>query len=420
MKIAQLNTHTYGGAAIVAKRVHLALLDSSVNSVLITKFGVVNDLPSHRYFKDGRIRNFLLKTISNPKLSPLVTWALNLNQHVNLAKRPKGFEIFSTWCSTVIPEMDDMLEECDIIHLHWTNDFFDYKHLFRKFSHKKFVWTLHDMNPITGGCHHSDGCMKFENICTQCPQLENTVDENYSKFIQDSKIEALSLLKNDQLIVASPSVWLSGLSQKSKITQRFKHVIVKNPSFNATIPNEGISVVRKKLGLPTDKKIVVFASGNLNNTRKGIRLLFEAIRSMHNKSEIVLLGIGHKAKPQKGLEIIYTGSLSNADLMASYYHVADVFVTPTLAENSPLVIIEALCCGTPVVASNVGGIPDLINDTNGILFTTGDISQLTSALHQALFEKHFQRDTIRNEAALLHNPTTIAEDYIRLYHLLSD
>jgi glycosyltransferase involved in cell wall biosynthesis len=418
MKIRQINTHTYGGAAIVAKRIHMALLDCNIDSLLITKFGVRNDFPAHRYFKDGRLRNRLLKIITNPTLSPMVEFLLRMNQHPNLANRPSGFEIFSTWCNSYLGGIDDSFKDCDVVHFHWINDFFNYTPFIQKFKDKKFVWTLHDMNPITGGCHHSDGCMKFETACVQCPQLANTIDENYSKAIQDLKIAALKPLRDDQLTIVSPSVWLSELSQKSKITKRFNHVIIQNPSFPDVPLNTSRDDIKRKLGLPTDKKIIMFASGNLNNTRKGLGLLFHAVRSMKKKNEIVLLGIGHKTKPEKGLHIIYTGSLSNVELLANYYYASDIFVTPTLAENSPLVVIESLCCGTPVVASRVGGIPDLVNESNGILFKTGDYMELQQAIHQALFQRSYNRHSIRNEALSFHSPSKIAADYVALYRAL--
>lgn len=420
MKIAQINTHVYGGASIVAKRIHQSLLEIQIDSILVTKFGIAGDIPKHIFFRDGRLRKILLKIISNPAIIPVAEFILDLNQHPNLAGRPKGFEIFSPLCLSVTTSEFDVLKDRDIIHLHWINDFFEYESFFKRFSDKKFVWTLHDMNPITGGCHHSDECLKFESVCLACPQLKNTIDENYSKIVQDAKINALKHLKDEQLIVASPSVWLLELSRKSQIMGRFRHILVHNPSFKDVSLNTTKDNLRKKLGLPADKKIVLFASGNLNNTRKGIAILFQAVRLLERKKDILLVGIGHKAKRQAGLDIIYTGSLSNVELLASYFYAADIFVTPSLAENSPLVVIESLCCGTPVVASDVGGIPDLINNDNGILFPTGNIPVLVNAIASSLFEKKFDREKIRQDAISLHSPTKIALDYLNVYKSFKD
>ena len=190
MKVAQINTHTYGGAAIVAKRVHQALLALNVDSILFTKFGTKGAIPHHLYLKDGRFRNFVVKIISDAKFSPFTDLVLPFLKHPNLKGRPESFEIFSFLNNSPATNQFDVLEDRDILHLHWVSDFFDYESFFRKFSHKKFVWTLHDMNPFTRGCHHSDGCMKFETVCLHCPQLQNTIDDNHSKIVQDAKIKA--------------------------------------------------------------------------------------------------------------------------------------------------------------------------------------------------------------------------------------
>jgi len=414
MKVAQINTHTYGGAAIVAKRVHQALLDIGVDSVLFTKFGVKGAIPFHIYLKDGRFRNLVVKMISDARVAPIADLLFGFLKHPNLKGRREGFEIFSTLANFPIANVDDALEDRDILHLHWINDFFDYESFFKRFAHKKFVWTLHDMNPFTGGCHHSDGCVKFETVCAHCPQLKNTIDDSYSKVVQEAKLKALKVLRDDQLIIASPSYWLLELSKKSKVAKRFRHVILHNPSFRE-ISTEDVKSARKKLGLPLNKKIVMFVSGNLNNNRKGIGLLFEAMRSIPNYSDIVILGIGHKAKPQAGLDIIYTGNISNVEVLATYFYAADIFVTPSLAENSPLVVIESLCCGTPVVGSNVGGIPDLIHDGNGVLFSTGNVGELAKAITTGLYEKRFDHAKIREEALSLHSPLKVANEYENIY-----
>jgi glycosyltransferase involved in cell wall biosynthesis len=417
MKVAQINTHTYGGAAIVAKRVHKALLALKTDSLLFTKFGVEGAIPKHAYLKDGRFRNFVVKMISDAKYSGVANFLLGFLKHPNLKARPEGFEIFSPLSHAPVTEQFDILEDRDILHLHWVNEFFDYQSFFKRFSHKKFVWTLHDMNTITGGCHHSDGCMKFESSCIHCPQLKGTIDDNYSKLVQESKINALSLLKDEQLIIASPSHWLSDLSKRSKITSRFKHVILHNPSFDHVGPLTEMKIARQKAGLPLDKKILMFVSGNLNNTRKGIGLLLDAVRSMPDKDNILILGIGHKAKPQPGLNIMYTGNISNIELLANYFYASDLFVTPSLAENSPLVVIESLCCGTPVVGSDIGGIPDLVNNDNGILFKTGDVDALSKAIASALFEKTFDHEKLQVRSLEAHSPEKVAIEHKKLYEL---
>jgi glycosyltransferase involved in cell wall biosynthesis len=413
VKVAHVNTLSYGGAAVVARRIHLALLDLQMDSYLVTKYGVKGHLRQHRYVKDERVRIFLRKKLMHPSIFPLAKFIRSLRPHPNLAKRPTGFEIFSPlYQGPLMPE--GLLEDIDIVHLHWINNFVDDQRFFKTYESKKFVWTLHDMNPITGGCHHSDGCMKFESKCVQCPQLDNTIDPDYSFKIQGAKIDGLKYLKDDQLIIASPSQWLKELSEKSAITGRFQHVLVPNPSFNEVDFDISKEALRYKLGLPLNKKLVLFASDNLRNPRKGIDLLFDAIRLSPRKDELILVGIGHKTKGVDGIDMISTGSISDHRKMAAYFYSADIFVTPTLAENSPLVIIESLSCGTPVVASRVGGIPDIVNESNGLLFPKGDKSAFAKAIEKALFESRFDPESIKKGASRF-NPVQVTKQYIDIY-----
>jgi glycosyltransferase involved in cell wall biosynthesis len=416
MKLAQINTYTYGGAAVVARRLHLALLDLHVDSVLVTKSGIPNQIPRHVFLKNGKFRELLRKKASSPALFPLIKRMQRYITHPNLKGRQMGLEIFSPLYHGAENATNFAdAEQANIIHLHWVNDFLDYEPFFKKFADRKFVWTLHDMNPITGGCHHSDGCMKFQSVCVQCPQLANTIDQNYSAVVQEFKIKGLQYLNDDQMIVVSPSVWLAEHSKKSSIMGRFKHVVIPNPAFKLRRYFNDKAISRTQLHLPLDKKIIIFASENLNNPRKGTTLLFEAVQHLPEKDAIVLVGIGQKGISPAGLNVLYPGRISNVDLFASYLQAADIFVTPTIAENSPLVVIESLCCGTPVVASDVGGIPDLVNDSNGILFPVGNIQALADAIAQALFEKKFDPQKISESAVAIHNPMKIATEYSKVY-----
>lgn len=418
VKIAHVNTLMNGGASVVATRLHSALLELEVDSILFTKYGVIGEIPKHFFLKDGRLRNTLRKSLANPSIYFLAKLIKRLQTHPNLVNQPKGLEVFSPITTTETDGRFDVLEDKDIIHLHWVNNFINEEFFFKKYKEKKFVWTLHDMNPITGGCHHADECRGFELNCDRCPQLAGTKDDRYASTIQKVKIKGLEFMRDNQLVIVSPSQWLMDLSKRSSITKRFPHVLIPNPSFKAKSFSESRASLRKNLGLPLDKKIVIFASDNLNSPRKGIHILFDAVRSISKKDDIMLLGIGHGTSSKQGLNIVYTGNISDVTLLAKYFYVADLFVTPSLAENSPLVVIEALTCGTPVVASSVGGIPELVNERNGLLFAAGHHSLLADAIMEALYRKVFDSELIKSQALQSHNPLKIAERYNEVYKTL--
>ncbi|NJM25758.1 MAG: glycosyltransferase [Bacteroidia bacterium] len=414
MKVVHLNTQSYGGAAAAARRLHVALRKHHVDSTLVTRYGThAGNIPNHVYLQSGGARYFIKKHFSHSALFPLIKKLQRLHPHPNLANRPSGFEIFSP-ANEQTPGPINELEQADIIHLHWVNNFISDIDFFGQHARSKFVWTLHDMNPLTGGCHHADGCMRFEQDCGVCPQLQGTIDDRYAGKVLGLKESNLAALNNNQLIVVAPSKWLLALSQSSRLLKRFRHVHIDNPAFDAS-PMPASRLLRSELHLPADKKIVLFVADNLLNPRKGLHLLWDAIRLMPKKDQVQLVGIGGGANPAPDLNIIFTGSIADQGLLQKYYCASDVFVTPSLAENAPLVVIEALTCGTPVVASRVGGIPELVDYTSGLLFTVGDPADLQQQLDDALWNKSFDREVIRAHAQRF-KADIVANQYAQVYH----
>ena len=232
MKVVHLNTHSYGGAAVVARRLHLASNAAGITSAFITRFGVPpNAFPGHIPLTNGRLRYALRQQAGNPYVYRIGKYVQGLLQPKNLVGRPSGFEIFTGLNNE--GRFADCLQshEPDVIHLHWIAGFVDHAEFFRQNRRSKFVWTLHDMNPFTGGCHHADGCQRFAQCCASCPQLAGTIDPDYAERVIEAKAAALAVLRDDQLVITAPSQWILGLSAQSRITNRFRHVHIDNPSF---------------------------------------------------------------------------------------------------------------------------------------------------------------------------------------------
>jgi len=178
---------------------------------------------------------------------------------------------------------------------------------------------------------------------------------------------------------------------------------------------------RKHLGLPEDKDIVLFVSDSVNNKRKGFHLLEKAIIKA-NDSRIMLCSVGKNLNSSLP-EVHDFSEVHDEDKLALIYSAADVFVLPALEDNLPNVVIESLCCGTPVVGFNIGGMPDMIEDgvngrlakdisaegllaslndvlNNGVSKTSGQISQHArsaySQSHQAEMFNQYLNDLRRN------------------------
>jgi len=416
MKVVHLNTHSYGGAATVARRLHCALSASGIDSRFVTLYGLSSDRTSNfRALKSSWLRYSMRSLSADRRLYRLGKTVQQWQQHPNLANRPAGFDLFSP-LNTRLRWSDCAREaEPDVIHLHWINGFVDHADFFEQNNDRKFVWTLHDMNPLTGGCHHSDGCDRFVTGCRGCPQLAGTIDQGYAERVLAAKQQNLRTLRDEQLTIVAPSRWLLELSARSPVTGRFRHVYIENPGPAQAAVDR--NQVKRALGIPLDRKVVAFAAANLRNPRKGFDLVFAALRRLAERDRVQLLGIGQRGDAQPGLHLKYVGAVADESEVTRYLCCADAVVVPSVAENAPLTVIEAHRCGVPVVAFAVGGIPEMISAENGVVVGERNADALASALDDVLFRREFNARTIV-AAAERYAPGAVANKYKRVYEEL--
>jgi glycosyltransferase involved in cell wall biosynthesis len=149
---------------------------------------------------------------------------------------------------------------------------------------------------------------------------------------------------------------------------------------------------RKKRGIAIDAKIILFGAANINDRRKGISYLVEALDALKQYQgteniEMVIFGKNNQfdvtTLPFKVYEL---NLLTSAEDLAEVYSLADVFVTPSLEDNLPNTIMEALSCGTPVVAFDTGGIPEMVDHLqNGYLARFKNPTDMAKGLYQTLY-----------------------------------
>ncbi len=395
MKIVQVATSDMGGAGIAAKQLHKALLTKGKDSTFVTKVKLGEDTPAHVATGDSSegtdLRNYYLKG------------------------RKPGFEYFSFPFSSLRSGSVDAINSADIVHLHWVSDsFIDPKDVF-SLKNKKFVWTLHDMNPFTGGCHHSDGCLKFQTHCNYCPQLEGTVDEYMSHKILDHKFEALKQISSDSLKIVTPSQWLGNLSKQSKLLGRFEHSVIPNL---VQVDSKELDRIesRRKMEIEDGQTVLLFVAHGVSNPRKGLRTLLEALRNIDKKENLKLITIGGDPISVDGINCFNFGFINDPGKIAEIFLVADAFMLPSLAENFPNTIVESLLCGTPVIASAVGGINEQISNDNGILVESNKAEDWVEAINVFLNVKDkFRRESIKKDAEKRYTCEKIIADHINLY-----
>ncbi len=373
MKILHICTQDNGGAGIATLRLHKGLLNLKIDSkMLILKsnsvskelYSLFNDLTKFQriiYTTKKRINNYLICQKNK--------------------KRPNHLEIFTYNNKGYDISNHKLVKEADIINLHWIENFVDYKKFFSKVK-KPIVWTLHDMNPLTGGCHHSDECEKYSNHCNKCFQLNSKNKKDISYKIFEIKE---NLIHNLNIKIIAPSQWLLKCAEKSEIFKNKEKKCIPNG-----VPIENFRIINKEncreiIKLSKKKFVILFCAESINKYRKGSTFLIKALEHLKNEmdtSQITLLMIGKKKNNlDYNFDIKQLGYIQNEDFLSVGYNSADLFVIPSLAENLPNTIIESMSCGTPVVGFNVGGIPELIKDNkNGLLANYKDSKDLAKKI----------------------------------------
>ena len=422
MKVVHLSTSDRGGAGIAASRLHLALLEMGIDSHFLTLHKFTSNIPKHSKFEVGAgrtfpfIKNGIAKIKRRLKYYNFYATPLERLSQLHLKNRVLGLEHFSFPFSEYNIAEHPMVVDADIIHLHWVSDgFLDYENFFKNCK-KKFVWTLHDMNPFTGGCHHSDGCLLFRNNCMPCFQLEGTIDDNFAGKMLELKVDSMQRIEEPFLKIVTPSKWLGNLSSTSKLFGKYFHSVIPNAIDSNKIQMISKEEARKKLGIESEKKIIFVNSHHIDNPRKGLSFLVDALNLLPPEKYLVIAA-GHKMGSDLFSNLFYLGYIQSEEKLSLAFSAADVFVLPSLAENFPNTICESLLCGTPVVAFNTGGIPELINSGNGMVVSLRDSNELAAAIEKVT-SKTWDRNLIRQNAIAVFGMSRVSSEYIKVYNQL--
>ncbi|UCH49824.1 MAG: glycosyltransferase family 4 protein [Betaproteobacteria bacterium] len=369
MKPLILNSEDHrGGAARAAYRLHLALRGIGVESSMLVQIRDGTDpfvIGPRTVFGNmaGRVRTAL-------DLLPLV-WSARGRAHDTF---------YPGWLPDSSSRRIKRLAP-DLVHLHWITGGFVNVNSLRAYG-VPLVWTLHDMWAFTGGCHYDDSCGRYLSACGRCPALASDRVEDVSTTGWRRKNDAYRDLA---LNIVTPSRWLAGLARSSPLLGHFPvHVIPNAIDIDTFRPIEK-RVAREKLGLPVDRKIILFgALRATSEKRKGFHLLQPALKSISVSAAgrdaiAVVMGANRPDEPPDfGVQSNFLGTLAEDAALVLAYSAADVFVAPSTQENLSNSVLEAMACGTPVVAFDIGGMPDMIDHrVNGYLakpFETGDLA----------------------------------------------
>lgn len=275
----------------------------------------------------------------------------------------------------------------DIIHLHWVARMMRLETLSR--FNMPIVWTMHDSWAFTGGCYLPGDCTRYRESCGKCPMLNSSVEDDLSRRIWQRKKKAWHGLN---LTVVAPSRWMADCAKASSLFRDTRVEVIPNGIDVQSYKPFDTHAARELFSLPHDKKLILFGAKDATSDRnKGFHLLVDAMRQLadgygRNRIELVIFGSTEAGKlVDLGFETHYVEWLHDEVSLAQLYSAADIFVLPSLQENLPYTVMEAMACGTPCVAFNQGGVPDLIDHKrNGYLAQLFDPSDLARGITWSL------------------------------------
>jgi glycosyltransferase involved in cell wall biosynthesis len=277
---------------------------------------------------------------------------------------------------------DEWFRSSDVVQLHNLHgSYFGFTALPALTSRRPVVWQLHDQWGMTGHVAYSLDCERWRHGCGACPYLGE-----YPRLRNDTTA-LLWRLRNlvydhSKLTLVVPSQWMSDLVRASPLLSRFNVRYIPTGIDLAVFKPGSQEEARARLLLPQDRRIVFFAAANINERRKGLHLLAEALRRLEDPPLLLVAGSGTVAR---GIETRYLGTVMDEEVLADAYRAADIFAVPTLADVLTQTAPESISCGTPCISFDRGGVIDVVRHMEtGYRARFGSIDDLAEGLRTLL------------------------------------
>ncbi|MBP9669842.1 glycosyltransferase [Candidatus Woesebacteria bacterium] len=362
MRILHLSTWKTGGSAIAAKRLSDAINKLGGSSKVVS---MSSRIPSYIDAVIGKLTH-----TSNPIFHSYNYYGENITQKIADFKP-------------------------DIIHVHWVGAGFVTPEHLANFN-LPIVWTLHDLWPLCGA-EHLPGSKRFQAgyLKQNRPTGESGLDLN--RYLWDRKWKAL---RDANITYVAPSTYVYNMARRAKSLGNHKLVKIGN--------GVDISLFKPNAKVASKNPLVLYVAMNpeldpnkgYSDFKQALELLPESLRS-----KIIIKVIG--------------GEIGSDVLMAKEYARATVTVVPSKIETLSYVAMESLSCGTPVVAYQVGGIPDLVQSNfNGYLAKPSNVKDLSRGIEKMLTSSSIikqYRKNARQKIISRYNITNIAKEYLNLY-----
>lgn len=397
-----------GGAARAAHRIHLAQRQAGMDSHMLV----------------------LHRSEPSPHVHAPLSKPAQLAQRLKLAFSSHMLERQRTPSNPVLHSLNRFnsglgrwinRSDFDIVNLHWLGaEMLSISEIGR--IRQPIVWTLHDMWAFCGAEHYDDldHPGRYLKGYTTATRPASYQGQDIDARVWRHKKKAWA---GKRFHLVSPSKWLATCAAQSELMRHQPCTVIPNCVDTAVFKPIDRAQARQILNLDPDKRYILFgAMASTSDPRKGFHLLQPALQQLglrdgiHNTTELLVFGASAPAQAvDLGLPVHYMGHYHDDISLALLYSAADVFAAPSMQDNLPNTLVEAMACGTPCVAFDIGGMPDLIDDnTTGALATPFQVDSFTQALDHML-QSPSDRETIRAKALAKYSSAAASEQYGRVY-----
>lgn len=350
LKILQVSYSKSGGAGVVASNLSQGLNDHSKYK------------SEFCYYTESNVKNKPFENI-------ILTSRVGFDNYV--IKNSDWPSLFSYLRNINYDKVTNRLLKFDgILHLHWINGLFDLSKIIEIQKHnKRIVWTMHDMEPFTGGCHNSINCSKFEQSCLECPAVRKFFQRKISNN-KKKKDYYFSLLPN--LNIVFPSKWLMSKFNASSQNASLNIRSIPNPISNIFFDNS--PTVKSLNREPSEEFVLGFISSDLNDPLKQFKSTLETIELfshlLHIPVKLIAVGSKYKKVPQKiNFKLFQPGLIREKKELKKLYSKMDVVISNSFSESFGLTIAESNAVGVPCLVLKGSGSEELIVDKiTGLLY----------------------------------------------------
>ena len=365
MKILNISTYDYGGAGSAVLRINETLISLNNTSKVIV-FNKKSKDQNVIQLTDGNF-NLFLKKIYRKVYHEL--------QKAFVFKFVKKYNFFnySEESRYIKPEL--ILNKLDfipeIIIVHYTSHFINYKTIYelQQLTKARIIFNMLDTAFLTGGCHYSWNCLGFHNKCSNCYAL--LIQKNIA--VKNHSFKSNYLNKIHSIHLVASSSWAINQAKMSSLFRNSQKSLIYYPLDETLFKPRNKVQIRNNFNIPQNNKVIFMGAHQVSDPRKGINLAIKSLNLLFNslseteKNKITVITVGDKDLDS---EISFNSihfEIVNSEKLAKLYSSCDIFLCPSVEDNGPMMINEAVLSGCSIVSFNVGVSQDLVSNINGYL-----------------------------------------------------